>query len=72
MKAISNLKNSIIIGNKIAKFEKKWISLMANLGLYNKLKQTYSLNKTQVTEYGYKSLFLITDGLSLDKFERNR
>lgn len=72
MKAISNLKNSIIIGNKIAKFEKKWISLMANLGLYNKLKQTYSLNKTQVTEYGYKSLILITDGLSLDKLERNR
>lgn len=72
MKAISNLKNSIITGNKIAKFEKKWISLMSNLGLYNKLKQTYSLNKTQVTEYGYKSLILIVDGLSLDKLESNR
>ena len=40
MGAISKFKNSIIDGNKISKFEKKWISLMSNLGLYNKLKQT--------------------------------
>lgn len=59
-------------GIKIYKFEKKWISLMANLGLYNKLKQTYSLNNTQITSYGYKSLILIVDGLSLDKLENNR
>lgn len=72
MKAISNLKESVITGNKIAKFEKKWISLMANLGLYNKIKQTYSLNKTQVTEYGYRALILIVDGLSLEKLESNR
>ncbi|WP_297711964.1 FtsK/SpoIIIE domain-containing protein [Clostridium sp.] len=59
-------------GIKIAKFEKKWISLMANLGLYNKLKQTYSLNKTKITSYGYKSLILIVDGLSLSKLETNK
>lgn len=63
---------AIMDGIKIAKFEKKWISLMANLGLYNKLKQTYSLNKTQITKYGYKSIILIVDGLSLDKLESNR
>lgn len=63
---------AIMDGIKIAKFEKKWISLMANLVLYNKLKQTYSLNKTQITKYGYKSIILIVDGLSLDKLESNR
>ena len=57
---------------KIAKFEKKWISLMSNLGLYNKMKQTYSLNKTEITSYGYKALILIVDGLSLEKLESNR
>lgn len=72
MGAISKLKNSIIDGNKISKFEKKWISLMANLGLYNKLKQTYSLNNTELTEYGFKTLILIVDGLSLEKLESNR
>lgn len=63
---------AIMDGIKIVKFEKKWISLMANLGLYNKLKQTYSLNKTEITSYGYKSLILIVDGLSLSKLESNR
>ena len=72
MGAISKFKNSIIDGNKISKFEKKWISLMSNLGLYNKLKQTYSLNNTELTEYGFKSLILIVDGLSLAKLESNR
>lgn len=57
---------------KIAKFEKKWIILMSNLGLYNKMKQTYSLNKTEITSYGYKALILIVDGLSLEKLESNR
>ena len=72
MEAISKFKNNIITGNKISKFEKKWVSLMANLGLYNKLKQTYSLNNTELTEYGFKTLILIVDGLSLDKLESNR
>ena len=45
---------------------------MANLGLYNKLKQTYSLNNTELTEYGFKTLILIVDGLSLEKLESNR
>lgn len=72
MGAISNIKDSFVTGNKIAKFEKKWISLMSNLGLYNKLKQTYSLNKTEVTKYGFKSLILVVDGLSLEKLESNR
>ena len=68
MKAIDKIKEGI----KISKFENKWISLMANLGLYNKLKHTYSLNNTIVTEYGYRSDILIVDGLSLEKLESNR
>lgn len=57
---------------KIANFEKKWINLMANLGLYNKLKDTYSLNDTVLTSYGFTSKILLVDGLGLKKLEANR
>lgn len=56
-------------GKEIAKFEKQWINIMANLGKYNKIKQTYSLNQVQKTPYGYKAIILIVDGLKYADLE---
>lgn len=39
----------------ILKFENDWIDLMANAGLYNKAKETYSLNNLKKTNFGYEA-----------------
>lgn len=52
--------------------EKEWASIMANLGLYNKLTQTYSLNNVEITEYGYKCDIFIVHGLNFSKLDSNR
>lgn len=55
-----------------AAFEKKWISIMSNLGKYNKMKNTFSLNNVEKTNYGYKALILIVDGLRYSELEECR
>jgi len=61
-------------GREIAQFQNKWINIMSNLGKFNKMKQTYSLNNIEKTQYGYKGIILIVDGLrykDLDVIEDN-
>lgn len=54
---------------ELIKFEEKWINIMANTGVYNKEKQTFSLNELEKTEYGFKSKILIVDGLRYQELE---
>lgn len=56
-------------GREIAQFQSKWINIMANLGKFNKLKQTYSLNNVVKTDYGFKADILIVDGLRYKDLE---
>lgn len=56
-------------GRELAQFKNKWLSIMANLGKYNKMKHTYSLNNVERTGYGYKALILIVDGLRYTDLE---
>lgn len=61
--------NKLEENKKISIFEKKWINIMANIKAFNEMKETFSLNKTEITEYGFKSLILIVDGLTYSKLE---
>lgn len=56
-------------GREIAQFQNKWINIMSNLGKFNKMKQTYSLNNVVKTQYGYKADILIVDGLRFKELE---
>lgn len=56
-------------GREIAQFQNKWINIMSNLGKFNKMKQTYSLNNIEKTQYGYKGIILIVDGLRYKDLE---
>lgn len=59
-------------GKELSKFQNKWISIMANLGKYNKRKDTFSLNNIEKTEYGYRALILIVDGLRYKELDEVR
>lgn len=58
-KVILNLKRSSLIGS----LTDEWVDVMANLGLYNKLGNTFSLNNVEVTEYGFQGDIFIVNGL---------
>lgn len=59
-------------GREIAQFQNKWINIMSNLGKFNKLKQTYSLNNIEKTSYGFKVDILIVDGLRYKDLEETK
>ncbi|MCY6957977.1 FtsK/SpoIIIE domain-containing protein [Clostridium brassicae] len=67
-KLIKDLNRSKDLGE----FERKWITLMANLKLYNELKQTFSLNNLVKAKYGYKADILIVAGLNSKQLEEKR
>lgn len=53
----------------IQQFKNHWISIMANTGKFNKMKDTFSLNNIEKTKYGYKAIILIVDGLKYADLE---
>lgn len=53
----------------ISKFENEWIKLMSNIGAYNLEKETFGLNYTTITPYGYYSEVYIPDGFDLANLE---
>lgn len=57
------------VSREIQWFKNKWISIMANTGKFNKMKDTFSLNNVEKTEYGFKALILIVDGLRYAELE---
>lgn len=60
----SNYKKKQEDDKKIKWLCKRWVNIMAMMGKYNALKQTYSLNNIEVVDYGFKADCLIVDGLT--------
>lgn len=69
---LDKLKEQIKLTKDLNQFEKKWISIMSHLGCINKLKQTFSLNNTTITPYGFKSSIYIVDGLNFEMLETKK
>lgn len=67
-----NIVKKLNQSREIAQFEKNWITLMANLKLFNEMKQTFSLNNLEKTSYGYKANILIVAALSFNQLDSKR
>ena len=61
-----------INAKKIIKLKTHWINIMANKGLYNSEKFTYSLGNIKVTYFGYICDVRIPDGLNFSKLDAER
>ncbi|NMM62073.1 DUF87 domain-containing protein [Clostridium sp. P21] len=61
-----NLKTSLEQHNKISKLERAWIRILANAGIHNKEKDTFSLTEIESVNYGYNAKVLIPYGLTFE------
>jgi len=59
-------------GTLINKFKRDWIRIMALSKLYNSFSNTYSLNKIEFLDYGFKANIYIVPPLTFDKLDSNR
>ena len=69
---LEKIKEQLKVTKEINTFELKWISIMSHLGCVNKLKQTFSLNNTIKTLYGFKASIFIVDGLNYEMLENKK
>lgn len=64
-----NLKTSLDQHNRISKLERAWIKILANAGIHNKEKDTFSLTDIEPVSYGYNAKVLIPYGLTFEGLE---
>lgn len=69
---ISGFKFKFRVNRVIGNFKSQWICIMANLGLYNKVMNTYSLNNIKFTEYGFKCDIFVVPALNFDMLDSHR
>lgn len=64
-KLLFNMKKNSLIGS----LKNEWVDIMANLGLYNHVGNTYSLNNINITDYGFKGDIFKVNGLSYNSLQ---
>lgn len=69
---MSKMKLKFGTNKVIGTLKKEWVCIMANLGLYNKMMNTYSLNSIEFTEYGFKCDIFVVPALNFDMLDSNR
>jgi S-DNA-T family DNA segregation ATPase FtsK/SpoIIIE len=65
-----NLKTSLEMHNKISRLEKAWIKILSNAGVFNKEKDTYSLEEIEPVKCGYNAKVFIPYGLTFEGLEK--
>lgn len=68
-KYLKEIKEKRIVLSEIQALHEQWIDTMVNCGCFNEFNQTYGLNFTEKTIYGFKSELFLTTGLKFVKLK---